>query len=167
MPVPRRRRPIPLAFALGALLSLVAACGEDNTGTIEPPEPTPLTPGDWYMHTANGNALPGAEIARRFVGVVDEQTLLDSARLQVSAEGSYEQRYWTRTFHGGVLDRSEVVVDIGTWDTDGPVSTFISTLRARSFEVTANAADRATSDEPMVFFPNATNVTGVYRTTPP
>jgi hypothetical protein len=161
------RRPITaLSLAVVALVAL-AACGEETPGTTDPPVATPLTPGDWFMHTANGNALPGAEIARRFVGVVDEQTVVDSARLQISAEGTYEQRYWTRTFHGGVLDRSELVIDLGNWDTDGTVSTFMSSVRARTFEVVANSETEATSDEPMVFFPNATNVTGVYRTSPP
>lgn len=166
MPVPRHLRRTLSSLSAAALLAL-AGCGEDGAGPVNPPPGgTPLTPGNWFMHTANGEPLP-AEIARRFIGVVDEQTLLDSAFLSVAPNGSWTQRYYTRVLHIGVLDRSELVIDEGNWTAGTTSTVFTSTLRARTFEVAANTADRATSDEPMVFFPNATNVTGVYRTTPP
>lgn len=166
MPVPHRLRWTFSFLSAAALLALVG-CGEGTTGPVNPPPGgTPLTPGDWYMHTANGTALP-AEIARRFIGVVDEQTLLDSAFLTVSLNGTWTQRYYTRVLHAGVLDRSDLVIDEGNWTTGTTGTLFTSTLRSRAFEVTADIGNRATSDEPMVFFPNATNVTGVYRTSPP
>lgn len=151
------------AFALLAS-GLVAACGEESTTT--PPVDVPLTQGDWYMHRANDLEMP-AEVARRFVGVVDEQTVVDSSRISVNGDGTWEQRFETRVLHNGVLDRTEVVHDEGTWSAVGSITTFTSTVRPRSFTMTALAADQAASNEPMVFFANATNVAGVYRTTPP
>ena len=118
------------------------------------------------MHTANGLALP-AEISRRFVGLVDEQTRLDSARIVVVGGGTWQQRYWTRVFHIGVLDRAELVVDEGTWTLVGNAYAFTSTLRPRNFSVAVNNSLQFTSTEPMVFFANAAAVTGVYRTTAP
>jgi hypothetical protein len=59
------------------------------------------------------------------------------------------------------------VLDQGTWEAEGSVTTFLSNLRPRSFTMTAITADQAFSNEPMVTFANATNVAGVYRTTPP
>ncbi|MHB1298428.1 MAG: hypothetical protein ACYC0B_07875 [Gemmatimonadaceae bacterium] len=150
-----------LALAVAALL---AACG-DTPAITPPPGPTPLPAGTWYLHSANGLELP-AEIARRFIGVVDEQTILDSARLVVNGGGTYEQRYWTRVLHIGVLDRSDVVIDFGSWDESGSANAFTSMARARTFTVSVNSTTQVTSNEPMVFFPGAVNVTGVYRTTP-
>jgi hypothetical protein len=162
-----RRRLARLLPTLGIALLAVTACGEGTVGPVDPPpDGTPLTPGNWFMHTANGNALP-AEIARRFIGVVDEQTMLDSAILSVAPNGSWSQRYYTRVLHAGALDRADVVIDEGNWTAGTTNTAFTSTLRTRTFTVAANTASQATSDEPMVFFPNATNVTGVYRTSPP
>lgn len=153
------------ALAVLCLALSVAACDED-TGTTPPPVDVPLPPGTWFMHSANGLALP-AEISRRFVGLVDEQTILDSARFTITGLGDWEQRYWTRVLHIGVLDRRELVIDEGTWASAGGINTFTSTLRGRTFGITVIDDDEIVSDEPMVFFPNAINVTGVYRTTPP
>lgn len=150
-----------LALAVAAML---AACG-DEPAITPPPGVIPLPAGLWYMRTANGLELP-AEISRRFIGVVDEATVLDSARLVVNADGTYEQRYWTRVFHLGALDRSDVVFDFGAWAASGSANDFTSMTRARRLTVTVNSATQVTSDEPMVFFQGAVNVTGVYRTTP-
>lgn len=151
------------AVALGAL-ALVAGCGDEVAPT--PPVDVPLAEGDWFMHRANDLDLP-AEVARRFVGVIDEQSVVDSSRVRVFGDGTWEQRFTVRVLHNGVLDRTDVVFDQGSWSAVGSVTTFTSNLRARSFTMTAVAADQAFSSEPMVFFANATNVAGVYRTTPP
>lgn len=171
--VSRTRRPktmrVPRLPSFAPLLGLVvatllAACG-DTPPITPPPGVTPLPAGTWHMRTANGLELP-AEIARRFIGLVDEQTVLDSARLVVNADGTYEQRYWTRVFHIGVLDHSDVVIDFGSWVEADGANDFTSTTRDRKFTVTVNSTTQVTSNEPMVFFPGAVNVTGVYRTTP-
>lgn len=152
-------------LAVICLALSVAACDE-NTGTTPPPVDIPLSPGTWFMHSANDLELP-AEISRRFVGLVDEQTILDSARFTITGVGNWEQRYWTRVLHIGVLDRSELVIDEGTWVASDGINTFTSTLRTRTFDITVVDAGEILSNEPMVFFPNAVNVAGVYRTTPP
>lgn len=160
-------RPQFRSLAAGLLFAAIAslgACGDEVTS--QPLVPGPLTAGTWYMHTANGLDLP-AEISRRFVGLVDEQIVLDSSRIVVVAGGTWQQRYWTRVFHIGVLDRSEFVLDEGTWVLDGPAYDFTSTLRPRTFSVVVDSPTRVTSTEPMVFFANAPAVTGVYRTTAP
>jgi hypothetical protein len=119
------------------------------------------------MHEANGNELPEAEIARRFVGVTDEQTLVDSARIDIRQNGTWEQRYWLRVLHTGALDRAEFVLDQGAWTDDGFAMTFVSALRPRTFTMSATTLAEATSNEPMVFFTGAVNVTGTYRPTEP
>jgi len=157
------RRMLAMMFLAVAL----AACDED-AGTNPPPSPpgVPLTQGLWHMHKANDVDLP-AEIARRFVGVVDEQTMLDSARLTVLSNGTWQQRYWLRVLHLGALDRDELVIDEGTWVVEETTNRFTSTLRARTFTVLASSSSLITSTEPMVFFPDPPDVIGVYRKFPP
>lgn len=153
-------------FALALCAFALVACGDDVTPP-PPPGTVLLPPGDWFMHSANSVSLPGAEIARRLVGVTDEQTLLDSARIEVNASGTWQQRYWTRVLHDGELDRAELVIDEGNWTTSGNQNHFVSTLRARTFVIVANSDVRINSSEPMVSFANAPVVAGVYLTIRP
>lgn len=166
MPRFRPRRSSCTAIALGFVGLGLLACGED-AGPTPPPTNVPLTPATWYMHAANDIDLPGAEVARRFIGIVDEQTLVDSSRIHVEANGTWEQRVWLRVLHAGVLDRAELVIDEGTWTASGSENAFVSTLRSRTFTLHVSSAALVSSDEPMVFFPGAPNVQGVYRTIPP
>lgn len=152
-------------FAIALGVAALGACDEEGT-TTPPPVLVPLGDGTYYMHSANGIALP-AEISRRFIGVVDEQTMLDSARIEVVSGGAWRQRYWIRVLHTGVLDRSEVVIDEGTWAVSGNLNLFTSTIRTRTFNVGVDDATRFASDEPMVFYPGAPRVLGIYRTTRP
>jgi hypothetical protein len=158
--VPARRFARASIIALAALA--VASCGEDAVAPPTP-RPIPLIPAVWYMHAANGNDLPAAEVARRFIGVTDEQTLVDSARIDIRSGGTWEQRYWVRVFHNGNLDRSEFVLDEGSWAEDGSQMTFTSALRARTFTMTATVLTEATSNERMVFFVDAPVIVGTYR----
>lgn len=165
-PSVRRRLRVSLGMlSLGTLLAL-PGCDNAEISAPAPPVTIPLTEGEWRLDRANGADLP-AEIGRRFVGVTDEQTLVDSARLIVRGDDTWEQRIAVRVLHNGTLDREEVIFDTGTWTSAGNVSTFTSQVRPRTFTVTANSASQATSNEAMVFFVGATNVTGVYRTAPP
>lgn len=156
----RSLRVLAIALTFGAL----GAC--EDEGTTTPPVIPPLGAGNWYMHSANGVDLP-AEISRRFIGLVDEQTFLDSSRIEVFSTGTWEQRYYLRILHTGVLDRADVVSDEGTWAVIGNLNEFTSSLRPRTFEVGVADAFMFASDEPMVFFPGAPNVIGIYRTTKP
>ena len=126
----------------------------------------PLIPATWYMRTANDSVLP-ATISVRTIGVAQEETVLDSARLVVNSDGTYAQRYWLRIFVSTVLDRSEVVVDEGTWTVTSTAFQFTSTIRARAFAVTSPQFGRLTSQERMVFFGSAPTTAGGYRLTPP
>lgn len=161
-----RRSSLPrLALAL-LFVGAVAACDSDETPVIGLPEPSPLNDGFWYLHTANDSA-PGDTIAARSVGIAPERTVLDSSRFFVNPYGEYEQRYWLRIFLQGVLDRSETVIDEGTWALVANQYVFTSSVRTRSFVVFPTPDGRLLTEEPMVFWDNAPMVEGVYRRTRP
>lgn len=150
------------------LVSLLAACGDDEgSGPLSPNPPQPIAEGAWYLHTVDGAALP-TQISDRFVGVTQEQIFLDSARLEVDyVTGRYEQRWWTRVLHTGVLDRREFVYDEGTFAETGAYFTFTSTVRTRAFTLTVPTATDVVTTEQFVFFAGATVKTGTYRQTRP
>jgi hypothetical protein len=146
------------------LMCSLALAGCDDDATAPPPQPSfPLLAGLWRLDRANGVEIPGAEIARRLIGVLDEQTVLDSAWIEVEADGTWEQRYFLQVFHNAVFDRSEVVVDRGTWTADGNENSFVSSIRTRSFPLMVIQSTHTVSAEQMVFFANAPLVTGDYR----
>lgn len=158
----------PARFILVGLAAALAAC---DGGTVAPPDgvdnaPSPLSIGTWYLNAANDSVLP-ATISNRFIGVTPEQTIVDSARLIVRVDQYYEQRVWIRVFLNGTLDRTELMVDEGTW-TPTPVDyQFTSSIRPRIFSVTASAGGVVNSLERMVFFANAPVTSGRYRMTRP
>ena len=147
----------------------LSAC--DGGGTLAPvpsgtPTNRPLIPATYYMHTADGEAL-SAEISNRFIGVSPETTILDSARLLVSGNNTYQQRYWYRVMITGTLDRSELVIDEGSWRAAQVGYVFTSTLRNRTFGVTVPSLGTILSSEQMVFFNGAPLTEGFYRLTRP
>jgi len=114
------------------------------------------------MHAANDSSLP-ATISTRSVGVANERTVLDSARLTVNADGTYTQRYWIRVLINETPDRSDVTVDEGTWTRTETNYRFNSTLRAREFTLVVPTLSRILTSEVMVFYVGAIATQGTYR----
>lgn len=138
-----------LGFA-ALILAFAVAC--DGPGTAAPPVipgPGAVVPGTWYMHAANGTNLP-AVISDRFIGISPEQTFLDSARLLISTDGSYKQRYWIRILITGSLDREEVVLDEGFWTSFGDDNRFRSFVRDRTLSVGFPAPGRVRTSEQLL-----------------
>lgn len=163
MPTLRTRARLSL---IGLVVAL--ACGDGTGSSGPPPTPGPLESGPWYLHTANGDPLP-AKISERIVGVALEETFVDSARIDVDLNaGTWEQRYWIRVLVTGVLDRQEVVIDFGDYAI-GPGMTYLFTsdVRTRSLVIGSVTSLSFVSTEPMLFYVDAPDVTGLYRTTPP
>lgn len=149
------------------LTAVLSSCDAGTGGTA--PFATgayPIVLPVWYMWYANDSTLP-ATISVRLIGVAQEETVLDSARLTVNRDGSYSQRYAYRVFVTGVLDRSDFVLDEGTWTVTGASYTFSSSVRSRTFSVTVPRAGELSSTEPMLFFSSAPITTGTYRLLPP
>lgn len=159
-----RTRQLLLAFLLPAA---IAACGDSGAVTTPPVTGGPLIPGTWYMHFANGDTLP-AKISERVVGVALESTMLDSAQLVINSDLTYSQRYWMRVLVTGTLDRSDVVIDNGTFGAEALGFRLTSSLRARAFFMEVPSLGSLTTTEQMVFFVNAPPLTtGAYKLSHP
>lgn len=144
----------------------IAACGEQSV-TTPPVIGGPVIPGTWYLQTANGDTLP-AKISERIVGVAQEVTFLDSARLIINADLTYQQRYWTRVLVTNTLDRADFVLDFGTFTASGSGYRLTSDFRAREFTMVVPSLGNLTTTEQMLFFANAPpTTTGRYRLSPP
>ena len=157
--------------ALSIVVVLMVALAACDGGPAAPRDgldaaPSPLTIGIWYLNAANDSSLP-ATISERFIGVTPEQSIVDSARLTVRVDQYYEQRTWLRVLHNGQLDRTELVVDEGTWIATAVDYQFTSSTRPRIFSLTVSNGTIATTLERMVFFANAPVTTGRYRMTRP
>lgn len=163
MTVSRLRLALSAAIAAAALGSCDGATAPDGGLILGFRQ---LLPATWYMHAANDSLLP-TTISVRSVGIVEERTIVDSSRLVVRNDFTYQQRYWLRVFVSGVLDRSDLVIDEGTWTSDFAVYRFSSTLRPRTFTVTVPVPGRLLSDEPLVFFTSAPTTQGRYHLDPP
>lgn len=159
----RARRALRALF-LPALL-VAASCGEDQSGPTDPLLLEPLESAEWFMHEADGQALP-AVIAHREVDGQYEETILDIARLQVFANGTYEQRYRVRTLRDGVEVQADAVIDVGTWTARATDYLLTSGTRVRSFTIAPPSDAGVTSREVMVHRPEAGQVVGLYRPFP-
>lgn len=137
-----------------------AACSGESATTVVPPGT--LTPGTWYMHEANGDSLP-ALIATRFVGIVTEETYLDSATITVVAGGTWEQRHYYSVFVSGALDREELLFDRGAWAPQTAGYSFVSALRSRAFTGTFPFPSLLATTEPILTWTSAPSVAGDYR----
>ena len=118
---------IAIAFAAG-----LVGCDDATTAPPPPASTVALIPAVWYLHQVDGADVP-AMVSERLVGVAQEQTFVDSGRVVVYSNGTYEQRYWTRVLVTGNLDRAETVIDLGTWSSSGGQHNFESNVRSRSF----------------------------------
>lgn len=154
-----------LRLSVAALLGLAACDGEVTAGP--PVTGGPLIPGTWYMHFANDSALP-ATISTRPAGVAQEKTIVDSARLVLNSDLTYTQRYWTRVLLNGVLDRTEVIVDEGTFAPQAAGFALTSQLRTREFSLIVPALGTVTTSEQMVFYVTDPPITtGTYKLSHP
>lgn len=150
-------------------LFLLGLAGCDASTTTAPPVTGggPLVPGTWYMHTADGDTLP-AKISTRIVGVAQEITYLDSAQLVIRADLTYEQRYWTRTTVTTILDRTDAVIDLGTFTSALGGFNLSSSVRSRLFTMSVPSLGNLTTREQMVFFESDPPVTtGTYKLSRP
>jgi len=163
-----RRRPRPSARArarIGAAsLLLLAGCGGEQV--LLPAGATPIVGPTWFLHTVNDTTLP-ARIASRVIGVVVEQTYVDSAQIALDSAGTYEERYWIRVYLAGSLDRADAVADRGSWTQSLGTYTLTSGLRARTLTLTSPDSGRLVSTEPMASYINAPPTAGLYRRTRP
>lgn len=151
-------RRVLLSFAaLGVL-----GCSDSGAVGIPAPQPVTFAPGTWTLVSANGLDLP-ASISTRSISFVEEEVLLDSARLEIAQNGFYEQYLYLTVTHDGTVDRTEVVFDRGTW---GPpfsaTYVFNSTIRTRVFSLVPRG-DQIETAEPVLYFVGAPLVTGRYR----
>ncbi len=151
-----------------AFLALLAAgllgCeGDGGTVVILPPN---LSAGRWYMHEANAEAMP-ALIAERTIGLTAEETHIDSATIDVTASGTWEQRVHLRIMHSGVEDRQETFYDEGTWTREAVGFAFVSAVRSRTFSATMQPGGALLTSETILSWSGAPTVTGTYRKTVP
>lgn len=98
---------------VAALFVTTTACSDSSA----PAAPAPLPPlGDqaWYVHTSDGQPLP-ALLGHRLVNGALEQDFLDSTRLDVYADGRWEQRAWYQRFRSGTFIEARTALDAGRW----------------------------------------------------
>jgi len=148
-----------------ASAATIASCDDSGLAPV-PPTSIPLGSGQWFLNTVNDSVL-GSTVSTRIVGVTQERSVADSGWLSVNVDGSYEQRYWLRHFITNVLDRSETVIDVGTWTTTDSGYVFTSTVRTRAFLVLPVDLSNIRTEEPMVFYQDPPVTEGRYRRTRP
>ncbi len=104
-----RRRSVPLAVAL-----LLAACADEAPLTPTPGIP-PLQSAVWHVHRSDGQALPALLGHRLLPDGNLEQDFLDSARVEIRADGTWEQRGWYQRFRSEMPTSWHTSFDYGTW----------------------------------------------------
>jgi len=150
-----------------SLLAGVSACNPSTEPIAPPGTGGTLYTGSWYMHEANGDPLP-AIISERVVGVAVEKTVLDSSILVLNTDDTYEQRYWTRVLVTETLDRSDFVIDQGTYAAEGLGYRFTSNFRAREFTMLIPTIGFVETTEQMLYLAGAPRLTlGTYRLSRP
>jgi hypothetical protein len=187
---PITRRSMALLFFV-ATLSFTACT--DSPGA-PPPHGSlpPLAAGAWYMHSADGQSLP-AMVAHRLVDGVLEQTFIDSSRLEINSNGTWQQAVFKRRVLIGLPAMSdtsgtgpaasrrsktsvstptggdvlEPVLHTGLWTATDSAYRFVADVGAREFVVRAPAADSFAAYQKLVEFEQSGLVRGVFRRTPP
>lgn len=99
--------------ALVLLLPLAAAC-DASGGALGPVLLPPLEATTWHVHAANGIALP-ALTAHGLVEGRLQQDFLDSARVEVTADGQWTLGAWFERFVDQRPEDRFVRQDVGTW----------------------------------------------------
>lgn len=134
MPVPRLQSARLPCAAL--LLVLAVACERD---TPLAPDPTPLPPlvaTTWHAHATEGQALP-ANVAHWLEDGVLVQDFLDSARVEIRADGTWERRLWMSRFRSVLFDSPVVELETGTWSATDSGYLFAAEFGARQFSIAA------------------------------
>lgn len=156
-------------FVVIPCVVVMGACSSDGAvGPEDPSLPVPtLRPGAWHLHAADGQALPALVAHRMLAGNVLEQSFADSSRLDVSANGQWEQRTWLRHYENLEFARTETVYDAGTWTRTGDQSyLFTSTVRSREFRIVSPLPAALRIVQPILTRPEAGLVDGTFRDTP-
>lgn len=102
------RRLIPLATIV------VAAC-TDSTPAAPAPTLPPLPSAVWNVHTSDGQPVPALLGHRTLPGNVLEQDFLDSAKVEIDADGTWEHRGWYQRFRTSEHYAWGSTLDWGTW----------------------------------------------------
>ena len=144
------------AAFLAVLAAGLSGCEDAGTTVILPPT---LTAGRWYLHSANGEDIPSL-IADRVIGLTQEETFIDSATIDVTSAGEYEQRIYLRILHAGVEDREETFIDSGTWTREAVGFAFVSTLRSRTYSATMQPGSALVTSETLLTWSGAPTVAG-------
>ncbi|MCU0649760.1 MAG: hypothetical protein MUF00_17350 [Gemmatimonadaceae bacterium] len=105
-------RPLRLVLSVSLLVTLTA-CRESSDPIVPVPLP-PLTTQTWYVHVSDGQPLP-ALLGHRQVNGLLEQDFLDSSRLELYADGRWEQRAWYQRFRGATFTEARTAFDAGRW----------------------------------------------------
>jgi len=164
-----RPSPAPMVPIRRSLALLLCAAGLACTGeqVLLPTTPPTVAGTTWYLHAVNDTTLP-ATVSARGIGVVLEQIVLDSAAITIDTTGRWEQRAWMRVFLSGVLDRTETLVDQGTWTAAADTYTLTSAVRApRTVALIALDASTVRTAERFPSHLTAPLTTGTYRRTRP
>jgi len=112
---------------------LLAACTADSP--VAPVENLPpLEARLWYVQSADGQQMP-ALIAHRLVEGSLEQTFLDSATVQITADGRWIRRFWMQRLLAGERVASEASQLVGTWTATPESYRFVEDLSGRTFEL--------------------------------
>lgn len=125
-----------LRFLAPALLSVaVAACGTDAVSPVAEPLP-PLAAATCYAHSAEGQPLP-ALVAHRLEGGVLVQDFLDSAQLQVTANGRWERRLRMSRYRDQVYASAVPSQEVGTWTATDTAYVFVAEPSGRRFALSS------------------------------
>lgn len=152
----------PRLFAAASAL-LLAACASDVP--IAPSEPLPpLETQRWYVQRADGQQLP-ALVAHGQVNGMLEQLFLDSAIVDIDAEGVWTRRFWMQRFRGGEPVGGEGSQLVGTWVATADVYRFVESTGGRSFELPGSFGPLVVMNLPGVG--TADRVVAELRKTPP
>lgn len=103
-----------LARLLPALMLVAAAC--DDATAPAAPEPLPaLQDQVWHVHVSDGQPVPALLGHRMLPGNILEQDFLDSARIEIDADGTWEHKGWYQRFRSMTYQSSIATLDWGTW----------------------------------------------------
>ncbi len=98
-----------------ALTTLVACSSSSSTAPEEPVNTLPpLVAAVWYAHAAEGQPLP-ALVAHRLEQGDLVQDFLDSAQVQITADGRWTRRLWLTRYRNGSFDAPVPSQEAGTW----------------------------------------------------
>lgn len=96
------------------MLSFVVAC--DDASPVAPIQNLPpLQTAIWHVHVSDGQAMPALLGQRTIAGNVLEQDFLDSSRVEIDRDGSWEHKAWYQQFRGGEHYAWVSTLDWGTW----------------------------------------------------